>query len=155
MKLTREEQNILLVDGFIKKIHQDFDSVSRVYLLVPDVKDCPKYYQPKKDLFPLVVTLSHGDNRKSYYEWKQDSSDDEYPVCDTLGNYFGYNEMRDYITENLPVAFESKSFYAKESHFNSFNIGELVKPINLKLSVLNLEQSLGKNKVSEKRKIKI
>ena len=154
MNLTKEEKNILGIERFLQQIKKDFDCIEEIYLFIPNIEDCKNYYKPKNKTFPLVVRIEHN-GKSSRYDWTPHSSDDEYPIYNSNGEYFGYYDMKNYIEYHLPEAFKGKLFYKEERHLNANNIQELSNDIKNKLNVITLDKELKTNKSIQNRKFKL
>ncbi len=146
MSLSKIEKRALITEKLINHIFEYFDSISEVHVNFYLIDDCPKYYNPQKNFFPLSIRVVDKKNQTSQFDWTPNFSDDEFPLYSKDGEHYGFNEIRNHIQSNFPEIFKGKSIYKEESHFSNFNIEEKTSDIKQKLLFENMQKSLTKKK---------
>lgn len=147
MKLTIQETYLLAIGEFFDHLHKDFPDIT--FAKIEIRPSSLRYFKPKENSYPLEVHVEYK-NRTSRYHWNF-SSDDEYPISNRWGEYFGFHEMKKYIEEKLPQAFGKKSFYKYEHSISTKDIDMLVKNLKSKKLMMELDNTLGVSEVKRSR----
>lgn len=154
MKLDNEEKLIKNIQKFISKVHDEFENIEDVSVVLLGLTDefGEKQYQfnKKNMVFPLKVTILHNGTTSIYKFLSKNECDDEYPLQTKNGDNVGFNQFRKYILENLPECLK-KSSYENMRVFHTDNIEQLVRPIDKKIEAMVLSNELIINESKPKR----
>jgi hypothetical protein len=156
MKLTKEEKNLLAINNLFNEFKENFPTVSFISLRVLNGINNKKI-KFKENIFPFflyVVIKNSTVSSDRFYSWAEGSCDDEYPLYDKNGEYYGYHEVKNFVQNKIPEAFKGKSFYKEDFEMDSHDLPSLITPIKAKLDILELDKHLKINKKNE-RKLKL
>lgn len=144
MSLSKIEKRALITEKLINNIFEHFDSISEIHINFYLVDDCPKYYNPQKNHFPLSIRIVNNNNQTSQFDWTPYFSDDQFPLYSKDGEHYGFNEVREYIQTNFPELFKGKSIYKEEGYYSNHNIEKETLAIKQKVFFENMQKSLPK-----------
>jgi hypothetical protein len=157
MKLSKEEKKLLIIDKFFNNFKEQFPTVSymsiRAFCPVNDKK-----IKNKENIFPLffyVLIKESSVSSERLYSWVEGSSDDEYPLYDKNGEYYGYHEVKNFIQDKLPEAFKGKAFYKEDFELDTHNLQSIIAPIKVKSSTIKLSKELSDNNKNKIKRLKI
>lgn len=160
MKLTKQEKNLLAIERFFNYFKEKFEGVNIVGISSFASENYSKEFNPKNGVYPLYIRVERSKTTGGYedliFSWQLGASDDEMPLYTKDGEHFGFHKVKSYVEHHLPEAFKGKSFYMDDIAINSNNISNIILPIKVKLSAINLENDLTKKSVNTyQKKLKI